>query len=285
MTSVGCSPSAGGARRGSARARRARPRARQAARQLGATGCSCSGPGASGLGRRAAGGCGRSAPAARGSPAGRLTASPTSAIARGPWTGVPHDGQKRASLPCSAPQREQTEMPGSRSSVSGRRSSSACSRARSSRVDGGQRVRACRATSVLVDLREAVLVEDEAAEVAEAQLAHAAQVAQAPAQAAALAEARAAGTGSWPAGISVRGARLGRRSAPRARPSAAPGRRQPEAGSTTGPRWAAPRSAPPARPARCRPRWPDARRAGGGWRAAGPSCGNGTRTRRLDGQP
>ena len=66
------------------------------------------------------------------SPTDRITAAPTSVIARGPCTDVPHDGQKRASLPCSAPQREQTETPGSRSSVSERRSSRAISSARSS---------------------------------------------------------------------------------------------------------------------------------------------------------
>ena len=123
----------GAARAGRAwrcRARRARARAEQAPACRAPAAAAAARAGAMRLrrGRRRGG-----LRAAAATPTlGRLTASPTSAIARGPCTGVPHDGQKRASLPCSAPQREHTEIPGSRSSVSGRRSSRACSSARSS---------------------------------------------------------------------------------------------------------------------------------------------------------
>ena len=129
-------------------------------------------------------------------------------------------------------------------------------------VDGGQRGELA-VHERLVDLREAVLVEDEAAEVAEAELAHAAQVAQAPAQAAALAEARAGGNrllagGDLGGGLLLGGAGAAVASARRL----VGGSRRRGRGQVR--RWAAPRSAPPSRPARFRPRWPDARRAGGG---------------------
>ena len=145
-------------------------------------------------------------------------------------------------------------------------------------VDGVQRVDLRRRGRV-VRRREAVLVEDEAAEVAEAELADAAQVAQAAAQAAAVAEARASGTGSGPGGTSVAPARGS--TAARGVSAVCVGW-QPVAAAPQARRWAAPAVGASARPAWCRPRRPDASDgAGGGWRAAGPSCGSGTRARRL----
>ena len=108
---------------------------------------------------------------------------------RAPLRARPHDGQKRASLPCSVPQRGHAEMPGSRSSVSSRFSPSACSSARSSASTAASAAILPRTSSVFWRLKR-VLVEDEAAEVAEPELAHAAQEAQAAAEATAVAEAR-----------------------------------------------------------------------------------------------
>ena len=146
----------------------------------------------------------RAAPPVRPGPAGSSSRWPrrrsarrptTSPTARGPLSARPQDGQKRASLPCSAPQRGHAAMPGSRSSLIGRGVVEQRPPARAAR-----RRRACSAAELaahelVVGPVEAVQVEDEAAEVAEAELAHAAQVAQAAAQPAAVAEARA--TLSW----------------------------------------------------------------------------------------
>ena len=104
---------------------------------------------------------------------------------------MPHDGQKRASLPCSAPQRGQDRHAGLAQLGDRPRVVDDLLERAQLVVDGAQRGELGR-DEVVVAAVEAVQVEDEAAEVAEAELADAAQVAQAAAQPAAVAEARLA---------------------------------------------------------------------------------------------
>ena len=179
------------------------------------------------------------------------TPSPTSAaIVRAPVRARPHDGQKRASLPCSVPQRGHAVMPGSRSSVTSRFSPSASSRVRSSASTAASAATLPRTRSSFWRSNWC------------------------------WSKTRPPRSRK-PSSRTRRRKRRRRRSRPRLRKVGGGARRGRQArrppGRRAGPRWAAPRRS--AVPPRCLPA--DGSRAGAAVVAAGASYGNGAVARRL----